>query len=57
MTFEQIKFTIEQIRKFDNQKEETNHKKMYALISGCIAYYTDVDFSKMFFYTYQFHFF
>lgn len=41
MTFEQIKFTIEQIRKFDNQKEETNHKKMYALISGCIAYYTD----------------
>ena len=54
MTFEQIKFTIEQIRQFDNQKKETNHKKMYALISGCIAYYTDVDFSKMFFYTYQF---
>ena len=53
MTFEQIKFTIEQIRKFDNQKKETNHQKMYALISRCIAYYADVDFSKMFFYTYQ----
>ena len=48
MTFEKIKFTIEQIRKFDNQKKETNHQKMYALISRCIAYYSDIDFSKMF---------
>ena len=31
MTYEQIKFTIEQIRKFENQKKETNQEKMYIL--------------------------
>lgn len=47
MTYEQIKFTIEQIRKFENQKKETNQEKMYALVHRCRCYYTDMNFGRL----------
>lgn len=47
MTYEQIKFTMEQIRKFENQKKETNQEKMYALVHSCICYYTDINFNQL----------
>ena len=47
MTYEQIKFTIEQIRKFENQKKETSQEQMYALVHRCRCYYTDMNFGRL----------
>ena len=54
MTYEQIKFTIEQIRKFENQKKETTHEKMCSLIERCQNYYTEINFNNLFIRTFSY---
>ena len=54
MTFEQIKFTIAQIQKFEDQKGNTNQRTMQSLITECISYFTDIDLKSMWFYSMQF---
>lgn len=53
MTFEQIKFAIEQIRKFNNQKNNTCYEAMDSLLDKVRYYFTDIDFNKFFIYTYK----
>lgn len=41
MTFEQIKYTMERIREFQQQKENCNHHIVFTLIERCVTYYAD----------------
>ncbi len=53
MTFEQIKFAKEMIRKFENQKKETCYEAMDSLLDKTRFYFTEIDFNKLYFYTYN----
>lgn len=52
MTFEQIKFAIEMIRKFENQKKDTCYEAMDSLLDRTKFYFTEINFQKLYPYTY-----
>ncbi len=53
MTFEQIKFAIEQIRKFINQKKDTCYEAMDSLLDKTRFYFTEINFHNLFLQTYN----
>lgn len=53
MTFEQIKFAMEQIRKFENQKKAPCYEAMDSLLDKTRFYFTEIDFQSLCLYTYQ----
>lgn len=53
MTFEQIKFAIEQIRKFTNQKKDTCYEAMDSLLDKTRFYFTEINFHNLFLQTYN----
>lgn len=55
MTFEQIKFAVEMIRKFENQKKETSLGAMENLLDRVKNYFRpEINFDQLFLRTYQF---
>lgn len=53
MTFEQMKFAMEQIRKFINQKKDTCYEAMHSLLDKTRFYFTEIDFQNLFLHTYK----
>ena len=53
MTFEQMKFAIEQIRKFTNQKKDTCYEAMDSLLDKTRFYFTEINFHNLFLQTYN----
>lgn len=53
MTFEQMKFAIEQIRKFTKQKKDTCYEAMDSLLDKTRFYFAEINFYNLFLKTYN----
>ena len=53
MTYEQIKFAINMIRKFENQKKSPCYEAMDSLLDRTRFFFTEIDFQNIYLNTYR----